>query len=465
MSVVATNTPYVKPSSRNRQRHKGGSVGYRGSRLLVTVLCLGAFGPYILGSVRTEQAVVYLAALAAFLRFPALNPVAFRYLAPWAGILVIASLTLLAPVTELLPWHTGNVLAGIDNFLLPVALLFAVCVFVKKQAARPALITASKVIVWASAFNAVLAILRTRGGLDQFLRPFWGAEAFDTTVAGRAEELGRFSGIFNHPAEAGLVYSLALLLAVWIYSQKPGRLYPVVVIIAIGGILTVSKIFIFIGLPLSVWYLFRSYNITGKLLTAFGTIGLFAVVAGTGFVQQWSGFNYFARLFEVPEGNAIEFYTAGRWDQGSTMRTVIRTVLEFRPLTGFGFGGLQVAYDSAWTEIVVVTGLLGAILMSVVFVLLFRQARTTSDSEMRTLTYLVALLLIGASLGIPALTVNRAATLVWIIVALLLLAREPRTFDAPVARRGEWNQREADFKWDPTTGRVDASKGTRRRRA
>lgn len=393
---------------------------------MVGFLALAAFGPYLVGGVRTEQATVYVFTLAALLALPHLKPSAWSFLLPWAGILLMAAVTLVAPVIESVPWEAGSLVSGLDNFLLPVAVMLIAWTLVKRAAAVPALTTVARVVVWASVLNAIVAIASTRVDLSAFLRVFWGSAGTEETTAANAETMGRFSGIFNQPAEAGVVYSLALLLAVWLYRRRPGLLYPALAVLTVGSILTVSKIVLFIGLPLAAWYLFRSYRLGGKLLTVGAVGGVFAVVAGSGFVQEWEGFDYFTRLFEVPQGDAVDFYTAGRWAEGSPMLRVVGEVLASRPLNGFGFAGLEVAYDSAWTEVIVVAGLFGAALLAVVFVQVFRYALGTADQGLRRLFVLVALLLAGGSLGLPVLTANRVATLVWLVVALLVLARTPR---------------------------------------
>lgn len=397
------------------------------AQFMCGLLALAAFGPYVGDGIRTEQAAVYLVAIAALLALPYLKPCGWSYLLPWAGILVVAAMSLLTPIMEHAPWGAGSLLGGVDNFFLPVAVMLIVWTLVKRSNAVPALEAVARVTVWGSVASSVVGILSTQVDLTNFLALFWGGgEGADTTTAENAATMGRYSGIFNQPAEAGLVYSLALILAVWLYSRKPVLLYPALGILAIGGILTVSKIFLFIGLPLAIWYLFCRYRLGGKLLTLASLVGMFALIAESGFVQEWDGFSYFARLFEAPQGNAVGFYTAGRWDENSNMLGVIDAVLTARPLNGFGFAGRSVAYDSAWTEVIVVGGLPGAACLAMAFVAIFRQAYRTGNPARRRLTYLVALLMAGASLGLPVLTANRAATLVWLVLALLALARTPR---------------------------------------
>jgi hypothetical protein len=194
-----------------------------------------------------------------------------------------------------------------------------------------------------------------------------------------------------------------------------------------GGLLCVSKVFILGGVPLILFYLWKSKAGAGKLGALFGVVVVALGVSSTGLLQQWTGYNYLARLLSPDESQGlIEFYSAGRWNEDSRMVDTIGTVLSVRPLTGFGGGGLDVAYDSAWTEVVVVAGLLGVVLLACVFVVLFRMARRL-DPDMRRLATFVVVFLLGASLGIPSLTVNRVATVVWILLCLFaLMAKEAR---------------------------------------
>ena len=99
------------------------------------------------------------------------------------------------------------------------------------------------------------------------------------------------------------------------------------------------------------------------------------------------------------------------------------------PLAGFGAGGLDgPAYDSLWQEVLGVSGVLGVILAAAVFVMLARRLaalRTVLAREDWQLACGAAVLAAGASAGIPSLTANRAATLLWLVLGALVTARSP----------------------------------------
>lgn len=390
---------------------------------MVTVICVSAFGPYIAGSVRTEQAVAYLLALIAVPALWSLQRTMWTYLCPWILIVLFASVATLDTAPLPLSWQAGSLLAGLDNYLLPIAIMVVIGVFVRRERAAAALYIAARVIAWASAFNAVLALLQSQGQASNMLELFWTGDADSGSVARLAEEMGRYSGVFNQPAEAGLVYSLGIILAVWSLAEQRGRLFLCAGLILVGGILTVSKVFLFVGVPISIWIVVRHYRISDKLAIISALLGSASFAVLLGLSDYWLGYSYFTRLFELPGTDALSFYTAGRWNEGSSLRNVLSTVLENSPTIGYGFAGLNVPYDSTWTEVLVISGVFGLLCTIAIFALFFHQALTTQQEQHRVLTLALATCVLGASFGITALTANRASTLVWLLISLLLLAR------------------------------------------
>ena len=104
------------------------------------------------------------------------------------------------------------------------------------------------------------------------------------------------------------------------------------------------------------------------------------------------------------------------------MDIVISQVLEFSPLFGVGAAGWAVPYDSGLTEVIVINGAFGVALHVVVLAAILRFGFTSLDPDRRMFTILFSLLLIGGDLGVPALTSNRNATVVWVLFSLLVLA-------------------------------------------
>lgn len=390
---------------------------------IVGLLTLATFGPYVTGSIRTEQLAVYGVAA------PILLLTAFTLVRPhlpillaWAALIMVALLGLIPPTAYSSNYLPANMFSSIDNLALPLFVMLLLWSVVPAAAAGPALRVAAAVTAWGAALNGALSIIGTRTDLSTYLRFFWGASGGETT-AERAAQLGRLSGIFNQPAEAGVVYGLAGLLAVWRFKDKPKTLILLLSLICVGGMLCVSKVFILGGAPLILFYLWKSRSIGGKLGVMFCTAVVAVGVAQSGLFQEWSGFNYLARLFTPAQDQGlVEFYSAGRWNSDAGMVDVFDTVMRTRALTGFGIQGLSVPYDSAWTEAAVLAGVLGMVLLGLVYMGVWRVARRIPEAGVRTLGSFVAVFLAGASLGIPSLTANRAATLVWVVLALLCLA-------------------------------------------
>lgn len=411
----------------------------RFATFLIVVMTLAAFGPYLVGGIRTEQAVVYGALALLF-------PMVLMHVRPyfpiiilWALIVFVAVLGLIPPTPHSAVYQPSGVVSTLDNYLLPAVVMILVWSAVRESQPRQVLQTFAAVTVWLTALNGLISAIGTRVDLSGVLRRFWGA-GYGETTAERAAELGRLSGIFNQPAEAGVMYGIAGLLAVWRYRERPKIMILLLALICVGGLLCVSKVFILGGLPLILLYLWRSKTGAGKLGALFSVAAVGLGVSATGLLQQWTGYNYLARLLTPAEDQGlIEFYSAGRWNEDSFVAQLFDTVMAVRPLTGFGAAGLDVPYDSAWTEVVVVSGLIGMALMASVFVMIFRMARRLDDPDLRRLATFTAVFLFGASFGIPALTANRVATVTWILLGLLaLIAKETQqeaAKDSPAARR------------------------------
>lgn len=393
-------------------------------KFAVIAITLSTFGPYLVGGVRWEQAVVYLlATVAVVFAAPFIRPWGgLRFLIPWVLMLAVALLGEAFPLRSSARWDGGGLLAGVDNLLLPLAVMVSVWCFVKPPQAESLLNLAGKLYVGGMTLNAGLAILDTRYDLAGYLRPFWTREDAMSAVAIRAGEMGRLSGIINQPSAAGLAYSLAGLLAVYLYMGKRRKLYLLLAIITIGGVLTVSKVFLLVGAPLILIYLWKSIQRKAGLMFAF--ILAAAGVIQYGIFQRWEGVDMLTRLLDPPPGQSlIGFYTAGRWVEGSPMMQVILEALRVSPLSGVGAGGWAIPYDSAWTQAIVVAGLLGAACLAAVLLGFFRLAKTTTDPERRRFTWFFALLLFGASFGVPALTTNRVGVIVWLVASLLVVSR------------------------------------------
>lgn len=375
--------------------------------------------------VRTEQLAIY-GTLALILclrigkvRISAVMPA----LLPWS-IFVIFALAAEIGTHAGSPFLRGSALAGTDNLLLPMAVMLIVAGVVIPQDAERHLVLVSKIIVFGAVANAVLALASTRTDMSGLLRQFWAGAGVEKTTSEFAAELGRYGGIFNQPAEAGIVYGLSALLAVYVYAHRPWLLAVVLTLISVGGILCVSKIFILGGLPLALFYLVRRAVVSGRAGALLATAFLVTFAPRAFGLGNWLGLDFLVRLIRPSESqDLVDLYTAGRFSSGSRLQDVVAQLLDVSPLFGVGVSGWQVPYDSAWGESLVVAGIFGTLAVIATYAAIVRMAFTMNRGPTRDLATLLSIFLVAASFGISSLTANRAATLVWLVVALLFVIR------------------------------------------
>src|SRR5690606_27003034 len=171
----------------------------------------------------------------------------------------------------------------------------------------------------------------------------------------------RYTGIFNQPMEAGVMYSIGLLT--WLYLIEKVKKIKIIHILplfllVISGLLSVSKIFIFGGLALffvGVFFNKNIYKIIFKL--TFITL-ILGWIAYHFLIKSWSGLNYLLRFFQGNE-NMIHLLTAGRFgSENSQQSGLFSRVWEQSPLFGFGLGVNEV-YDSGFYQVFAVSGIIG----------------------------------------------------------------------------------------------------------
>lgn len=429
---------------------------------VVAVACV--FGPYVVGGLRTEQLALYgSAAVAVVLLRHHLRAllVGWPVLAAWGAYAATATLAALF-VESRLGWGTGSLFSGLDNALLPLATMTAVALWSRVLPAGPLLRAFSWVIVVGMAVNAVLALLTSYVGVDDvpLLPRFWAAGGSGTTVAELASGSGRFSGLFNQPAEAGVAYSLAVFCLV--YLLRTGTRVPrwawltAWALLILGGLLTLSKIFIVGGVLLTAWLVLtgRAHRVL-LTVSAIVTVLVSGVLGVLGWLGDWGAsvqLQWYADSVRAGDSFAYTL-SAGRFGSAGdghpppppVVKTpsgepgvpdefqvpgglveVARSVLSEHPFVGVGARGLPVSYDSTWLEAVIVAGGVGVLCLLVVHVaLLVRwiRLRHTLPREEWRLAGAVVLLALGSSLGMPSLTGNRESSLMWVMLSLLVVFR------------------------------------------
>jgi hypothetical protein len=402
--------------------------------LAIVAAVASTFGPYLIGGVRADQFFFYSAAMGLVVLAPwtwlKLRPTrqAANLGATWLVYALIGVIASLGAPSSLYP--PGSRVAGLGRLLLPLAVMATVWLYVSPQRRERALLVACRALVWLTAVNGVVAAASSLVDLSGLLRPFWAGTP-GSTVAQNAAQLGRLSGVFNQPAEAGLMYGLAGLAAVYVYRDRPLWMYLMLVPIFVGGVLCVSKVFLLAAGPvilLQVWRTARSRSLY-VLALAFAGVSLLQ----SGLFANWAGAGYLQQLYQPGQQGVIGYYTAGRLGGASSLTSVLSEVFDRSPLWGFGAGGLSTPYDNGWVEALVVAGLIGAMAFTVILIMLVLLPRVLAGAE-RQLAWGVALVAVMASVGLPALTANRSGAALWTIVALLAV-RQPGGPLAAASRR------------------------------
>lgn len=385
---------------------------------------------------RTEQVIVYASGVAAILllagRGRARDPAPLPFLLAWLLVLSIPAASAIGGV-NLTAHRPGSMVAGIDNLALPIAMMLVTWSWITMCRSLDVIRIAARAVVSAMSANALLTVVFF-GTAPAWLRRFWSGEAGET-VAERAAQLGRYSGVFNQPAEAGVAYSLAMFCLLYVVVGRQGNYRPAYFVVAatlltVGGILTASKIFLVGGLPITIYLIVRDRRLRSRTLplVALG-IGAFMGLHTTGVLPRWDGAAMIQRLLGVQGQSAATVLTSGRLGDNGTLAETATSVLDRHSWFGVGIGGLRAAYDSLWIEALVVGGVttVGA-LTAVLVGLVVRswRLRITLPRREWVLALSLTLLTIGSSIGVPTLTGNRISTLVWALLGLTVTGRMPR---------------------------------------
>jgi len=398
------------------------------------LLVLSTFGPYLAGQIRTEQVAVYGLLLVVFpFTFMKLHVSGgVRFLLPWLLYVLFATIAVIVPTPTLAPYNAGSLLGGYDNLLAPIAVMLLIWSTVAAADAATVLTMVTKVLSIAIAVNGVLAIVATRIDLAPILSSFWTSAAETGSTAENAAALGRFGGIFNQPVEAGLMHGIGGIAAIYAWHHRPVLLMLLVSVITLGGLISVSKVFILGGIPAILIYWFWSQRGGKKIFTFFG-LGLAALaVLQSGIIDQWSGANYLGRLFAVQDGDFLAFYSAGRYEDESQVSRVIGHALESSPIVGVGAGGWQVPYDSAIVESLVTGGVLGLAMYAAIIIGMLTIIPKLSGHE-RMFAFTLTVITVAGAAGFSPFTANRTGTVLWLLIALLVLAIRARKEEQAVA--------------------------------
>ena len=401
------------------------SSGGRLGTLLIVIVCAAPFGPYVIGNVRLEQLVIY--PLAAFLALRGRTWASTN--GPWRLTYFLLSLFLFVACLVALSdaglppgFAPLGVAAGVDNCAIALAVGLVVVEGYRRIGLDRTLRAAGLTLAIGLGANAIAELLQLLG-LASF-QSFWTSNASDivtSAVALSAQTNGRYSGIFNQPGEAGAAYGLALIVLTFLPVFRRIERASLLPLIALGGLLPGSKIFVLAVVLTLLALLFGSSKTIAVRVTGLAV----ACVAGS---LAWllaepilSGF-----LSRLSYSDSITGgLSAGRLGDNGTNLKVIDVVMSNSPLAGFGIAGLDgIAYDSQLVELLIYGGVIGAAIWILIWLTLAYGALRLRKI-LRPFPVLLLLFSFGAALGFSPFTANRIAVWMWVFWFAVLLSPTP----------------------------------------
>lgn len=395
--------------------------------VIVVAMVLASFGPYLAGGVRTDQPVTY--GLAVLAVFALIMQRSFRFGSHAGTVLLWALLPIIALIGTLTvpAFRSGGEVAMLDNLLMPIAVSIVMAALITPENRTQLLRAFAITFVACMVVNSLLVLGQMGGG------GLGSVSAWLPTGGGGAERVettGRFMGIFHSPALSGVMYSIALIVAVWLLRRRPVLLTAVILLFIPAGFGAVSKVFIFGGLPVAALYLLYVSRRLGVWLI----IGLGALSAIV--YTYWEDLMFWAlnqfpnwegtdRIVEVIFGNfSVEGVTGNRYGEDSALQPVVDEVSTNGLLGGLGLSGTGSALDSAWIMSLVLGGVVGVVALALMILtaaggLIARRNQMASDEFWMFAA--VGAVLVGASFGAPVFTMNRLAVIVWMLIAFMLL--------------------------------------------
>lgn len=413
------------------------------TRVWVVAAPVAAIGPYLIGGVRTEQLYIYLSALAfAFMflsgRISRMHP--GTYLAMFflfiPVVVATGGLVLGSPET---PLGRSSALGNLDSLLIPIMVIlitWAWSSLAPTEKVRSWLAWSTLSVIGVAGVTSLLHMLAPTT-FDSILAWFVSPGGYSESVSSRAASIGRYGGIFNQPAEAGIAFSLGVLLGLSILVRRRYVDFFTLLAIActllaaIGGITSDSKIFLLVGLPLSIAVValvprggaFRRF----KAIVVYLLCLLAAVMIV--FAAGWTNPRNFGLTIFNQQRSLVDLITAGRFGTQGGVNPLVDTVASTNPIFGLGARGIAYPSDSLWGEYLVVAGLVGVaslILLLVLLVVRLFAIRHVTHPD-RVLAGVLLALLVGASFGISSINANRAGLLLWAHVSVLLVVSSPKS--------------------------------------
>lgn len=383
------------------------------------LILISSIGPYIFKGVgiRLEHIVIYSGFIFYIVKNYSLNIKSSK-------VFTIIILSLLIPIfAELFNKNITNykqLFAGIDNYLLFAAVYYIASIYIKKYKKFDFLKNLIIFNLNILGINSIIALLQAAGFLSDFLTFFHSTtlENLGTDVlpvSASSVNMMRFSGIFDQPLEAGFAYSLGLLSLIYISKFKVIsniKLLLYIILLLLGGVLCISKVFIYGGVFLSIIYFVIIQKLNYKLilffLPAIGIAFMGLLISG--------GLEFYQRLLIFKDIFTNVIYA--RFEEGSNIITNgINSLVGVHFIIGNGFTGVSI-YDSGYLQYIMQGGMVELALQFYIIMYLTLTSYVKSK-DFFWFIFLINLLQLLTLLGGPTALANRSAIYLAMIYACI----------------------------------------------
>ncbi len=320
--------------------------------------------------------------------------------------------------------------AQIENYFQPIAtfLVFFSLMPSHKDDLDKIMKYGLELILWLLALNTLLSIYIFLNPETALVNIFTGTkiigdwEAFGSlTNAELNLTTGKFAGIFSQTFIVGFAYSLGLLVWGFLYKNNEYLDYKkilVLIFILIGGVMSFSKVFLVIGLPL--FLLFMGLKMTLILIFTFSSFVLFLTLYNPAlfeFISDYEAMKYVYRLLNGFSGDFFNIYTSGRFSSDSLIVSGIIEALIAHPFFGYGYGSIETS-DFSIYEVIVLGGYVGLLSYLLIMLTLTIPIFTLHSLRDKYFYSFFMCLLVISSIAAPILTANRISILIWFIISI-----------------------------------------------
>ena len=274
--------------------------------------------------------------------------------------------------------------------------------------------------------NFLLQVLQMLGVDTNFVYSLWFYD-YEHSISYNSATMGRYLGIFNQPLELGVLTGIALIaMSRLILFKSRVFQYLLISCILVSGVLTVSKAFLILAMPIALYNKCYTLKFTGFIKYSIVLI-LFFTSAGMILSEYWTGFDYFSQLFKFRGGEGLlQFFSGGRFgDDTSDVVIMYNQIYTASPIWGVGLGSTQLM-DNGFLEFYYQGGFLSLFTYVAFLVfILFSFIKKFKAGIFGNFGFSVFIFSLLAQVGVPILTFSAFAIPYWAVIFNSLLCPCP----------------------------------------